>query len=169
VNATRKARIVWSNGAPVGERRDAHRQRAVAAARDRQRQRAVAGLALVDALHLVEALAVLEARVVAQHPEAHAAVLGRQRVHLQLQPRPVLEVAEALDRVAHVLQVGVEVVVLVAGQLAFQHAVQCRAHEREHGQRGECEHQHQPRRDGAPHATGSASESVADSARASIT
>jgi hypothetical protein len=140
------------HGRPVGECCEAHRQRAVGAAAAGQRQAAVAGLALVDALHLVQALAVEEARVVAEHPEAHAAVGGRQRVHLHLQAGPVLEVAEALDRVAHVLQVGVQVVVLVARQLALEHAVQRGAHQREHGQRGQREHPHEARRDGPLHA-----------------
>jgi hypothetical protein len=136
-------------------RRDVARERAHRLRRIGQAQLAAAVGGAAQILQRRQVLAVLEARVVAQHPEANAAIGRRQGVHLRLHAAPALERAGAIDRVLQVLQVGLQLFGLVPNQLVLEHLVEHRADRREPRERRRREHRDEPRGDGQLHAAAS--------------
>ncbi len=141
-----------SHRRPLLEGIDVHRQGTERPLLPRQLDHAGVAVGLAgEPVDLGQALAVLEARVVAEHPEAHAAVFGREGVHARLHARPALGAADGLDPELQALECGVELLVLVPLQLSRQHVVQREAGQREGRERHRREHQHQPRGDGALH------------------
>jgi hypothetical protein len=137
---------------PLLEGIDVRRQRAKRPLLTRQFDDAAVAVGFArEAVDLGQALAVLEARIVAEHPEAHAAVGGRERVHARLHARPALGAADGLDPELQVLERGVQLFVLVALQFAGQHVVQRDTGQREGGERHRREHDHQPHGDGTLH------------------
>jgi hypothetical protein len=140
---------------PIAERPDVARKRAQRRRHAGHRHLTAAVVAAAQFAQRREALAVLEARVVAHHPEPDATVGRRQRVHLGLHPRPAFERAGAFDRVLQVLQVGAQLLELMPIELAREHLVERGADQAERDQRRRGEHGDEASCDRQPHLTAS--------------